>query len=181
MIEYFYFPCEKKNFNKLIIFDRDDTLIRDVPSLKSESDIRWLSGRLDLLKSLNQESTLIAIATNQSAIGRGTLSVHEFQMISDCLHNQLKNYGIDLWSIVACPHIPTDNCSCRKPKSELLNRLIERTNSKTLRVLFVGNTDSDMAAAKGSRFEVKGVKLFPNSLENFDFISKFSSDLQVNL
>jgi D-glycero-D-manno-heptose 1,7-bisphosphate phosphatase len=170
LIEVFYFPVDEKKFDTLVIFDRDDTLIQDIQNLKSVSDIKWLPGRLQLLKTLTEQSVLIAIATNQSAIGRGTLSMEEFGLVSDAIRSQLEHHGISLWAVVACPHMPLEMCDCRKPKPGLLNRLVEATNRSDLKVLFVGNADSDMEAAQAASSQIIGIKLAPNLLDNFDLI-----------
>ena len=170
MIEKYYFSAKEVTFKKLVIFDRDDTLIRDVPNLRSASDIDWLPGRLEFLKILSEECALIAMATNQSAIGRGLLSIEEFESISEVIRRQLKENGISLWGLVACPHMPHENCECRKPKAGLLDRLVEAAQQSDLEIFFVGNADSDMEAARASRFRISGVKTEPTSLNGFDII-----------
>jgi D-glycero-D-manno-heptose 1,7-bisphosphate phosphatase len=171
MIEKYYFSSIDINIKKLVIFDRDDTLIRDVPNLKSASDIEWLPGRLELLRTLMGQSVLIAIATNQSGIGRGYLSIDEFNAISEVLRLQLEENGIKLWAIAACPHLPLEGCNCRKPMPGLLNRLVEATGLNYLEVLFAGNADTDIKAASASSYEILGVKLDPYSSHNFELIT----------
>ena len=170
MIELFYFPIDDEKFDTLVIFDRDDTLIQDVPNLKSVSDIKWLPGRLDLLKTLTEQSVVIAIATNQSAIGRGVLSMEEFGLISEAIRSQLEDHGICLWAIVACPHLPFEMCDCRKPMPGLLDRLVEATKRSDLKVFFVGNADSDLEAAKAASSQIIGVKLAPKLVDNFNSV-----------
>ena len=170
MIELFYFPIDEEKFDTLVIFDRDDTLIQDAPNLKSVSDIKWLPGRLDLLKTLTEQSVVIAIATNQSAIGRGVLSMEEFGLISEAIRSQLEDHGICLWAIVACPHLPFEMCDCRKPMPGLLDRLVEATKRSDLKVFFVGNADSDLEAAKAASSQIIGVKLAPKLVDNFNSV-----------
>ncbi len=170
MIEEFYFSIDDKKFENLVIFDRDDTLIQDVPNLKSVSDIKWIPGRLELLKTLTEQSVLIAIATNQSAIGRGAMSMEEFGFISKAIRSQLENQGIYLWAIVACPHLPSEMCECRKPKPGLLDRLVEATKRNDLNVLFIGNADSDLEAAQAANSKIIGVRLSPELFDNFDLV-----------
>lgn len=55
MIEIFYRSIKDTKFAKLVIFDRDDTLIQDVPGLKIHTDIFWLPGRLELLKNCQMD------------------------------------------------------------------------------------------------------------------------------
>jgi D-glycero-D-manno-heptose 1,7-bisphosphate phosphatase len=170
LIELFYFPIDEEKFDTLVIFDRDDTLIQDAPNLKSVSDIKWLPGRLDLLKTLTEQSVVIAIATNQSAIGRGVLSMEEFGLISEAIRSQLEDHGICLWAIVACPHLPFEMCDCRKPMPGLLDRLVEATKRSDLKVFFVGNADSDLEAAKAASSQIIGVKLAPKLVDNFNSV-----------
>lgn len=170
MIELFYFPIDDEKFDTLVIFDRDDTLIQDVPNLKSVSDIKWLPGRLELLKTLTEQSVVIAIATNQSAIGRGVVSMEEFGLISEAIRSQLEDHGIRLWAILACPHLPFEMCDCRKPMPGLLDRLVEATKRSDLSVFFVGNADSDMEAAKAASSQIIGVKLARKLVDNFNSV-----------
>lgn len=171
MIEKFYFSALDTNYKKLVIFDRDDTLIRDVPYLKSGSDIEWLPGRLQLLRVLMEQSVLIAIATNQSGIGRGNLSIDEFNTISEVIRLQLEENGVKLWAVVACPHLPLEGCECRKPKPGLLERLVEATGLSPLEVLFVGNADTDMAAADAASYKISSIKINPATLDKFELIT----------
>lgn len=163
MIERYFFPIEGQYFESFVIFDRDDTLIRDVPSLSRVSDVNWLPLRLDLLKELSERNVLLAIATNQSAIGKGILTIEEFVALSESIHAQLRKQGANLWAIIACPHVSNERCKCRKPEPGMLNRLVEVTNRKWEKISFVGNADSDIEAAKRANIEIKGVKLEPNS------------------
>ena len=168
MIENFYYRAKDHEYKKLVIFDRDDTLIRDVPNLKSSFDIEWLPGRIELLKALSDQSALIAIAINQSAIGRRELSAEEFIEISEFIRIQLQEQGIKLWAQVACPHSPVDKCKCRKPMPGLLNRLVEAAGQKSLEIAFVGNSDTDMEAAQNSEFRIIGIQVEPQSSVNFE-------------
>ncbi len=172
MIERYFSPIEGQFFNYFVIMDRDDTLIRNVPGLSKVSDINWLPLRLDLLKELTERNTLLAIATNQSAIGRGILTIGEFVALSESIHAQLREQGINLWAILACPHVINEGCKCRKPEPGMLNRLVEVTNRKWEKISFVGNADSDIEAAKRANIQIKGVKLEPNLPLNITQILK---------
>jgi D-glycero-D-manno-heptose 1,7-bisphosphate phosphatase len=57
-------------------------------------------------------------------------------------------------SIEVCPHAPHLGCPCRKPKPEMLLRLMRRFNVEPGETLFVGDMDKDEGAARaaGTRF-----------------------------
>lgn len=113
---------------------------------------------------------MIAIATNQSAIGRGIISVEEFAAISEFMQQELAKIGVDLWSVVACPHAPTFFCQCRKPKPGLLEKLVQATNQEKLRIAYVGNSDSDIAAANSARYNMTSIRFEPHTTNHFDSI-----------
>ena len=57
---------------KCAFFDRDDTLIKDVPYRASLDDpIEFIQSALTLAKNLAQEGYAIVIITNQSGVARG--------------------------------------------------------------------------------------------------------------
>lgn len=177
MIENYYFPIEGETFDSFWIFDRDDTLIRDIPGLKSFSDVVWIPGRLDFLRQLSQSRVLLAIATNQSAIGRGELTSEDFKIVSQAIANYLTEQGIYLWAIVACPHLANDDCVCRKPKPALLNHLVRQTNRVWEKVVFVGNASTDLEAAESAETPIIGIKLDHD--ERLDFESLHNRRLRL--
>ena len=65
----------------------------------------------------------ICVVTNQSGIGRGFYKekeMHEFNdQINKLIKSKTNHNGINKFFF--CPHLPSDNCDCRKPKNKLVS------------------------------------------------------------
>ena len=134
--------------DSLIIFDRDNTLSQDFGPMSGESDCIILPNVIDGLLLLNSFYPVLAIATNQSYVGRGQLTLKEVEEFHQKLLRALQLHGISVNLIAICPHAPWENCLCRKPRPGLLNELIKVSKIKDRnRIFFVGDKDSDMEAA----------------------------------
>jgi D-glycero-D-manno-heptose 1,7-bisphosphate phosphatase len=141
----------------LIIFDRDNTLSLDLGPMNGKSDCIILPKVIEGLKLLTEISPILAIATNQSYVGRGQITLQEVEEFHQKLLKILQGNGISVNLIGICPHAPWENCLCRKPKPGLLNELIKTSNVQDRnRIFFVGDKESDMEAAKNAG--IQGLK-----------------------
>lgn len=150
---------DRNKLKGLVIFDRDNTLIVDVPGLRKVEDVSWLPGRLNCLENLASIGYEIAIATNQSAIGFGKLSVPDYIQVTSNLVNQLNENNSPPSMVAACPHEYEKTnrraiCDCRKPRPGLLDVIISNSSILPRRVLFVGDSLSDKEAAISSNYEI---------------------------
>jgi D-glycero-D-manno-heptose 1,7-bisphosphate phosphatase len=132
---------------KLVIFDRDETLISDLGYTHELQDLAWKPGSLEALQLLNQKSIRTAVATNQSGIGRGFFTFREVDLFHEQMNDQIKARGGGNIRFFVCPHIPEDNCNCRKPKPELLFSAIHHFGFSKEESVFLGNSNSDRMAA----------------------------------
>jgi len=123
---------------KCIIFDRDGTLgyltdNRFPQSFVPFGDIKGVFGEI------KKRNILVCIATNQASIARGTGRGYDFE-------KEFLSYGADHWEI--CPHCDADACSCRKPKSGMLVRIMEKFSLAPDECFMVGDRLSDVECAK---------------------------------
>jgi D-glycero-D-manno-heptose 1,7-bisphosphate phosphatase len=157
------------DFNSLVIFDRDNTLCEDFGAMSGESDCVILPGVIEGIKMLGKVAPIIAIATNQSYVGRGLLTLNQVEDFHRKLVDSFRSNGVNIHLIAICPHTPSDDCFCRKPKPGMLNELIEFSKIKDRnRVFFVGDKDSDERAAISAG--VHGLRV---DSSNFESICKF--------
>ena len=107
---------------KLLILDRDGTINKD-PNGYSH-DMRSCSLFEDVYKLFETIDTIIniCVVTNQSGIGRGIYKekqMHEFNsQINKLIKLKTNHDGINKFFF--CPHKPSENCDCRKPKNKLV-------------------------------------------------------------
>lgn len=133
---------------KLIILDRDGVINRNKPDYVRTPD-EWipLEGSVAAMASLHKHGYRIAIASNQSAVGRGIMSVEELMKVHTKMRDILSVSHVPIDGLFFCPHPPGAGCVCRKPQPGLLNDIAARYHRSLDGVLFVGDTLRDVQAA----------------------------------
>lgn len=102
--------------NKYIIFDRDGTLIKHIRYLTKISDIEYLPGVVESLLKLKAAGYKFGIITNQSLIGRKIAKRSVVDKINLHIIKHFASKSIDFKFVYICPHEPSQECACRKPK-----------------------------------------------------------------
>lgn len=134
----------------LVILDRDGVINVDSDNYIKSAD-EWVpeKGSIEAIKKLAKLNIPVAVATNQSGIGRGYFSYADVYKMHAKLLNLL---GIDadiIKYISLCPHLPTDDCECRKPNTGLLDEISEKLSMQLNKtVFFVGDSFKDIQAAR---------------------------------
>lgn len=133
---------------RLVILDRDGVINYDsVDYIKSPAEWRAIPGSLAAIAALNNAGYRVAIATNQSGIGRGLYSTATFLAIQEKLTQELTAVGGHIDYLAYCPHLPTDDCVCRKPRPGLLQQIAEHFACDLTAVPVIGDSARDIAAA----------------------------------
>jgi len=134
---------------RLIILDRDGVINQDSDDyIKSPDEYIPLPGSLEAIARLNQAGFLVAVATNQSGLGRGLYDQDTLDAIHAKLHEALAQVDGHIDGIFYCPHAPEDQCDCRKPAPGLLRQISEHFAIPLTGVPFVGDALRDLQAAR---------------------------------
>jgi D-glycero-D-manno-heptose 1,7-bisphosphate phosphatase len=134
---------------KLIVLDRDGVINFDSDRfIKTPEEWRAIPGSLEAIAWLNQRGYRIAVATNQSGIGRGLLDIGAFNAINDKMTRQLAQVGGRIDAIFLCPHAADANCECRKPRAGMLREIARRFSIEMKGVPVVGDSLRDLQAAE---------------------------------
>ena len=133
---------------KLIILDRDGTINRDSDDyIKSPDEWLPLPGAIEAIARLCQGGWHIAIASNQSGLGRGLFDLATLNLMHDKMNKLLAAAGGRVDAIFFCPHLPQDHCQCRKPLPGLFEKIGERFGVALDQVHAVGDSLRDAQAA----------------------------------
>ncbi len=133
---------------KHIILDRDGVI-----NVESEAYIKtveeWLPipGSIEAIAKLCQAGFAISIATNQSGIGRGYYSYETLALIHAKMTSLIEAAGGHISAIVFCPHLPENNCGCRKPHPGLLKQILSTAQLQPEQTIMVGDSYRDYEAA----------------------------------
>jgi len=135
-----------------IFLDRDGTLNEQAPPhehVTTREQFRFLPGVLDALAFLAQNSERrIAIVTNQSCIGRGTATRAQVDALHAWMVGQIESAGGRVDGLYICPHRFEDACRCRKPGPGMFLDAAREMGVDLGRSVIVGNTITDMIAAR---------------------------------
>jgi len=133
---------------KIVILDRDGVINYDsVHYIRSPEEWMPISGSLEAIARLNHAGFRVAVATNQSGIGRGYYTEAILEAIHQKMHQALQSKGGKIDFIAYCPHLPSDQCACRKPQPGLLLQIAQHFQCNIVGVPFVGDNLSDVNAA----------------------------------
>lgn len=133
---------------KLIILDRDGVINHDSDQyIKSPEEWRPLPGSIDAIARLTQAGFRIAIATNQSGIGRGLFDMETLNAIHAKMHKAVNQAGGRIEAVFYCPDLPEANSPCRKPNPGMFHAIAERFNAPLAGVPSVGDSLHDLNAA----------------------------------
>ena len=98
---------------KAVFIDRDGTLIEEVNFLHRVEDLRYFPFTDEAVKTLKEKGFLVVLVTNQSGIGRGIYTVDDMNSVHERIQADLTE---KLDAIYFCPHLPNEDCECRKPR-----------------------------------------------------------------
>lgn len=132
---------------KLIILDRDGVINRDRDDFVKSVD-EWIpiEGSMDAVAFLTQAGCTVAVATNQSGIGRKYFTVQDLTEMHAKMHRLVRQAGGEINGIWFCPHTNADNCNCRKPKPGMIEDILERFNAQASETWLVGDSLRDLQA-----------------------------------
>lgn len=133
---------------RLVILDRDGVINHDSDEFVKSAD-EWLpiDGSLDAIGRLSRAGFTVAIATNQSGIGRGLMTRDDLDHIHARMMRLAQEAGGTIDLIVYCPHHPDDGCDCRKPLPGLLHQVAGHYGISLAGVPVIGDSLRDLEAA----------------------------------
>lgn len=143
----------------LIILDRDGVINLDSPDfIKSPEEWLPIPGSLEAIGRLSQAGHSIAVATNQSGVGRGLYSLATLAAIHAKMLTLVQDHGGHIELVCFCPHHPDEPCACRKPKAGLFWQISQLLQMDLSQAIAVGDSPRDIEAARQVGCTLIGVK-----------------------
>ena len=134
---------------RAIFLDRDGVINALRPGyVTGWNAFQFLPGALAAIRQLSLLNWPIIVATNQSPVGRGLLSADGLAEIHRRMVARVERAGGRIDLIVHCPHMPEDECTCRKPEPGLFQDAAERLNLTLADSYLIGDSPGDLGAAR---------------------------------
>ncbi len=132
---------------KLVILDRDGVINEDSPDyIKSEAEFVLIPGSVEAMARLYRAGFTVAVATNQSGLGRGLFDLDDLEAMHEKLNAAVNAAGGEIAGIFYCPHTPDDACACRKPKAGLLDAIEAELGLPVKGAWVIGDSLRDLEA-----------------------------------
>jgi histidinol-phosphate phosphatase family protein len=134
---------------RAVLFDRDDTLIVDVPYLDDPAGVRPVPGAVELVHALRAGGIPVGVVSNQSGVAKGLITKDRLVAVNSQVEAVFGRF--DTWQV--CVHDDGDGCTCRKPAPGLVLRAADALGVKVTDCVVIGDTgaDVDAALAAGAR------------------------------
>jgi histidinol-phosphate phosphatase family protein len=130
--------------DKVVVLDRDGTIVVDRGYLADPEGLAFLPGAPEGLRWFYQHGYRLIVITNQSAVGRGMLSPAGLEEIHARFHRMMNAIGVRIEQIYWCPHLPDDQCACRKPGTGLLLKAAADGHFDPAQAIVIGDKASDV-------------------------------------
>lgn len=135
----------------IILLDRDGVINQDSDAyVKSVEEWQPIPGSIKSIAALSKAGFQIFVVTNQSGIARGYYDEDTLNAMHDKMTALVEAEGGRISGIEYCPHGPDDNCTCRKPKSGMIEAIEEKLGMSFQEhpAIMVGDSLRDLEAGK---------------------------------
>lgn len=133
---------------RYFFFDRDGTIIEHVHHLCSAKDVKWVDQLVETFLSIAKLGFFFALVTNQSVISRGLINQEQSDDLNRFILRPLESSGVNITHVLVCPHLPEDECKCRKPKIGLLDEVKQKEIIDFKNSFMIGDQESDVEFGK---------------------------------
>ena len=132
-----------------IFLDRDGVLIANRANyVRNWADVEFLPGIDWAMRTLSNLNAKVVIITNQSAVGRGIISITQALEINNQIKTRIEALGGRIDALYMCPHAPEENCTCRKPEPGMLLEAARDLRLDISQSIMIGDALTDIKAGK---------------------------------
>ncbi len=129
-----------------MLFDRDGTLVVDVPYNGDPDRVVLVPGARPALERLRAYGVPTAVVSNQSGVARGLLTRAQV----DRVNARVEELAGPLGPFFVCEHAAADGCTCRKPAPGLVLAAARALGVDPADCAVVGDIGADVEAARAA-------------------------------
>lgn len=142
---------------KVLFIDRDGTLIHEPADFQVDAldKVRLVDDVIPSLLEISRHGYRFVMVTNQDGLGTDSFPQADFDAPHALTLELLASQGIQFDEVFICPHLPEDNCDCRKPRTGLLTKFLAANSVDLASSAVIGDRPTDMELAE--RIGIQGV------------------------
>ncbi len=134
---------------KVVFLDRDGTINRDSHAyIKSWEEFEFIPDSLEAIKALTTNGFVNIVITNQSAVPRKLISLKDLEFVHNMMMQTVASSGGEIKDVFYCPHMPGDDCDCRKPEPGLIYQAQKKYGIDLTTAVMVGDSAKDIECAR---------------------------------
>lgn len=135
---------------KAIILDRDGTIIIDKVYLNDVSKIEYMTQVFEGLKKMKDMGFDFVVATNQSGVARGIVSLENLDLIHQKIQSDLLERGLEIQKFYFAPYSVESNHPMRKPNPGMLLTAQQELGLDLKQCFMIGDRDTDILAGQAA-------------------------------
>lgn len=170
--------------HKSLFLDRDGVINVEKAYLHQIEDFEFIEGIFELCEAAQASGYCLIIVTNQSGIARGYYTEKQFHDLMSWVVNEFAKRDITITDVFYCPHhavhgtgIYRIECTCRKPKPQMLIEAAKKHNLHLSESILVGDKSSDIKAGQAAHLKTTALVGTGHSVSASD---KKSADIFAN-
>jgi imidazoleglycerol-phosphate dehydratase/histidinol-phosphatase len=142
---------------KILFIDRDGTLIVEPDDFQVDAvdKVQLVEDVIPSLLELAKHGYRFVMVSNQDGLGTDAFLQEQFDAPHALAMSLFESQGIVFDEVFICPHLPGDNCECRKPRTGLLTRYLAAHTIDLSGSAVIGDRQTDMQLA--DRIGVQGI------------------------
>src|SRR5256886_4087698 len=142
-----------------LFIDRDGTLVEEPPDeqLDTLEKVHFLPGVFAALTELTRRGYRLVMVTNQDGLGTKSFPRPAFERVQQFILDAFCSQGIEFDAVFVCPHLQTDGCACRKPRTGLVEQYLRDRGVDRGSSAVIGDRDTDIEFA--SNLGVRGLRV----------------------
>ncbi len=142
---------------KVLFIDRDGTLIHEPGDFQVDAieKVRLVDDVIPSLLEIRKHGYRFVMITNQDGLGTSSFPQADFDAPHALTMSLFESQGIRFDEVFICPHLPDEQCECRKPRTGLLTKFLAANSIDLSASAVIGDRETDMQLAE--RIGVEGI------------------------
>ncbi len=135
---------------KVLFIDRDGTLIVEPEDEQVDAldKVRLVDDVIPSLLELARHGYRLVMVSNQDGLGTDAFPQADFDGPHALTMSLFESQGVRFDEVFICPHLPAEDCECRKPRAGLLTKYLAANDLDLAASAVIGDRHTDLQLAE---------------------------------